>query len=131
MLNAIYKKEFETTAISLPDLHLKYDIDTPLQNTDTWVKTFTLPISVQTEPSSITNTSLVDYDRQQDVDKAKQLIMKEVLSKLVHDINDMEIREFKDIVSIVDSMDDKKAEDKSVSVNILIQNLVKGFSDDC
>lgn len=141
MLTQVYKREYETTPISLADIKAKYNIKDTVDTSD-WTKSIvsSKAILAQAQPSvpqtphnnSLVSSSDEDYNLQDDVDKAKKLIVKNALDILVHDTNDITIKEFKDVVSIIDTLDNKKDTNNSqTNITIAIQNLVKGFNDDC
>ncbi len=139
MLTQIYKKEFESTPITLHALKAKYHLEHLPEESEDWIKTLVeepKTLVTNAEPKSpqtivSTNNSIQEYKLQDDVDKAKQLIMKNALTILAEEITDISIKEFKDIVSIVDSMDNKKQDDSQQQINIQINNMIQGFKDDC
>lgn len=110
----IYKREYETTDITKDALQAKYQL--PIIPED-WVK-----------PSSIVPTST----NTEKIEEFKELALNHALKFMKNDAQFAEVKEFKDMVSIVGTIEASYKDTKPENtINIAIQNIVKGFTDDC
>jgi len=146
-----YKNEYQTTDISIEDLCLKYDISTSdLKGYTKWDKTIsqesTIVLPKDSEEISETQTEALDVtviDKPEEVNKTQKEILadidtfkkqavKECLRFIKDDARYAEVKEFKDMVAIVDSIEKSYKDTKDpegTTINVLIQNLTQKFKD--
>ena len=76
---------------------------------------------------------IVSKDIKDKVIEFKELAMEEALRFIRKDVKFAEIKEFKDMVAIVDSIDKslQKPTSSAPTINILVQNLAERYRDDC
>lgn len=166
-----YKKEYETTDISVENLCLKYDLNIEdLRGCEEWAKD-SEPIDILTEPieAEVITTISAEVEENQDIivptivgsditpsnpsdstevtSTQKKILkdletfklgaVKECLRFIKNDARYAEVKEFKDMVAIADSIEKsyKDVQDPAGhTINILIQNLNQRFKevpDDC
>lgn len=136
--------EYETTDITPEHLALKYSLND--RDTEALVA-----IAAQWSPKTqrgIAQTDIVPVDPTpvevvpeakaviNDIEEFKGLAVKEALRFMKSDAKHAEVREFKDMVNIVNQIDAsyKDQKDTGPTVNVMIQNLVQkfqGIDDDC
>lgn len=135
-----YKIEYETTDITLDDLAFKYSIH--LGDTSGWVKEPHLIQPVVTPATIVMPTTprLPEItpldDREQllaDILAFKKGAIEHAKKFMAKDVAFCEVKEFKDMVSVVTNLEQSLIEQKQTGpvVNILVQNLVERFKDDC
>lgn len=157
MLKKSYQREFETTNINIDDLLQKYSLDLEdLEPIDNWTKTYEEPqpldaelIEIISADSELHNNIVLPPTAEAnnipttpevksketillDINKFKQKAVKEAIRFMDKDVDMAEIKEFKDMVAIVDSIEKSYTADKtndSTTINILIQNLQQKFKD--
>jgi len=142
-----YQIEYQTTDITILELCEKYNISTKdLKGYTKWekenlpeveaeetivtdIQTITEPLGI--EPDSNTNSE-VDKLRD-DINSFKTKAMAECLRWMDNDAEYGEVKEFKDIVSIVDkleqSISDKKPENETPQIQIQINNIMSKYAD--
>jgi len=142
-----YQAEYETTPdLTISDLCQKYNIETKQlkgytkwqkRNTET-TETSKLPKSTETnklpETTKPSNSIVIvnEEDLLKDIDTFKSLAMTHALKFMRNDVEFAEVKEFKDMVSIVGTIENSLKDNKPENtINIAIQNIVKDFKDDC
>ena len=151
-----YKTEFETTDISLTELMTKYNLtkkdlkgytkwskQTDLQSTQEFASNqqiilATLPqttlLSIATPPAD-TEPPAKELTVLEKIDQFKEKAVDRALNFIQVEAQFAEVKEFKDIVAIVDSIEKSYMKpgpnDGQPQINILIQNLMQNFKDDC
>lgn len=83
-----------------------------------------------------TQLTIEDAPVLKDIAQFKELAVAHALKFMRNDAEFAEVKEFKDMVAIVDSLEKsyiakKNPDDAKITVNIAIQNLVERFRDDC
>jgi len=152
-----YKAEYEHTDISIPDLLKKYQLDKgDIEGHEEWMKSgdlvTTLLAQTKGKKQNIvdkmltrieSNTvqpvthieNIVMVDHIASIDEFKTLALAHCLKFMRKDAQFSEVKEFKDIVAIVDSLEKsyQKADPDAgkPTINILINNLMERFQDDC
>ena len=133
-----YQTEYENTPdLTIEQLCEKYNVTTKqLKGYTKWKKHIVIPDSsplVTKQPiATPTNNNLDKEQLVSDIDTFKSLAMAHALKFMKHDAEFAEVKEFKDMVSIVGTIEASIKDDKPENViNIAIQNIVKGFQDDC
>ena len=131
-----YQEEYETTpGLTIDQICKKYEVETKqLKGYTKWAKrnqeTNKLP-EIQ-EPINSTIVIATEEALSKDIDEFKTLAMAHALKFMRNDAEFAEVKEFKDMVSIVGTIEasikDIKPEN---TINIAIQNIVKEFKDDC
>lgn len=125
-----YKAEYENTSITIDELIHKYSVTIDeLGDCDKWLK--------NSAPSQ--NVQLVTTNT--DTKKSKETILDEINDFKIaavtyandfmkNDIAYADIKDFKDIVAIVDSIEKSYKDTKdNTTINVLIQNLQQRFKD--
>ena len=148
--------EYETTDITIDDLCLKHNVNLKdLRGYEAWNKPLELqpivieepivitkpteepvvltPPIVPKKPESPEKQTIVSKDIKDKVAEFKELAMEEALRFIRKDVKFAEIKEFKDMVAIVDSIDKslQKPTSSAPTINILVQNLAERYRDDC
>ena len=149
-----YQNEYQNTDISIEDLCLKHSLSTSeLKGYTKWAKV-TLPetntdkpeqsadseqsqdiIVLPTPSEGLPETNIVTVTQKevlQDIDAFKKQAMKECLRFIKDDARYAEVKEFKDMVAIVDSIEKSYKDTKDpegTTINVLIQNLTQKFKD--
>lgn len=108
-------------------------------DTSTSIDSQRLPrIAIQQLPDIPLDTQLTIEDTPvlKDIAQFKELAVAHALKFMRNDAEFAEVKEFKDMVAIVDSLEKsyvakKNPDDAKITVNIAIQNLVERFRDDC
>lgn len=93
----------------------------------------TLPSSIQAIPPVNVDSEIV-LDTKEKIAQFKELALDHCLTFMKKDARYAEVKEFKDIVAVVDSIEksyDKSKGSDTPTINILVQNLVERFRDDC
>ncbi len=134
-----YQAEYETTPdFTIANLCEKYDVTTKqLSGYTKWSKRSEpsvepeaniVPAIARNLPIPSNTEELLD-----DVENFKRLAVAHAVKFMKNDAEFAEVKEFKDMVSIVDSIEKsyKGIADTGPTVNILIQNLTEKFHDDC
>lgn len=83
---------------------------------------------------STTVDSEIVPDTKEKIAQFKELALDHCLTFMKKDARYAEVKEFKDIVAVVDSIEksyDKSKGTDTPTINILVQNLVERFRDDC
>ena len=144
-----YKIEYETTDITIEQMKLKYKLPDSL-DTSTWHKEVPPPpaLTVLTEPpetapppaespdtSSLGNGPGVER-MLSDIHEFKELTVARALSFMKNDGEWAEIKEIKDMVAIVDSIEKSvrpqvPESPAGITVQVLVQNLMSEFKRDC
>ena len=147
-----YQAEYETTPdMTIDDIRTKYDVRTKqLKGYTKWQKRaensdepteaeaedFDVSI-VPSVPKKPNHDLAIPKDREElltDIDNFKSLAIAHAVKFMKDDAEFAEVKEFKDMVAIVDSIEKSYRDVKDPSgttINIAIQNLVERFSDDC
>ena len=132
-----YQIEYETTDITIDALCAKYDITTSaLKGHQGWTKrtietTTHLP-SVPTSEHKLVSSKPSNKQIIDNIQEFKELAMEHALKFMRNDAEFAEVKEFKDMVSIVGTIEASYKDDKPENtINIAIQNIVKDFTDDC
>ena len=147
-----YQAEYETTPdMTIDDICTKYDVRTKqLKGYTKWRKRaensdepteaeaedFDVSI-VPSVPKKPNHDLAIPKDREElltDIDNFKSLAIAHAVKFMKDDAEFAEVKEFKDMVAIVDSIEKSYRDVKDPSgttINIAIQNLVERFSDDC
>lgn len=142
-----YRHEYETTDISEYQLRAKYKLPADFDMSQ-WKKNHAPDIPGAPDlPATITPSEIVtdDPDEQEEtqdeyqehkvkIKEFKVLALDHALNFMRNDSEYAEVKEFKDMVSVVDSIDkslQRPTEDKGTTVNVLIQNIMREFKDDC
>jgi len=126
-----YKLEYETTPdLTIDELCQKHDIvKEQLPDYKQWKKQVDIISGELTQEVVVSeNPKILD-----DIERFKQLAVQRAVEFIEQDARFAEVKEFKDIVAIVDTIE-KSYKNKTTNeptINILIQNLVKKFNDDC
>lgn len=152
MLNPLqlhsYRIEYETSDISIEHLKLKYNIpDEYTLDTSKWAKR-NQPITpseviilppVDEAPPELppdTSSSAEIIEMLENIHEFKKLTIQKALSFMKDDSEWAEVKEIKDMVAIVDSVEKSirpQAPDKpaGVTIQVLVQNLMSEFKRDC
>tara|TARA_R110000851_G_scaffold333042_2_gene510869 strand:- start:929 stop:1366 length:438 start_codon:yes stop_codon:yes gene_type:complete len=133
-----YQAEYESDPdITIDMLCDKYSISTKqLKGYTKWAKTTDNTISA---PTTIISNPIVPLVKPKeelllDIDTFKALAVAHAIKFMNNDAEFAEVKEFKDMVAIVDSLEKSYKDDKNptgTTINIAIQNLVEKFQDDC
>lgn len=136
-----YQAEYETTPdFTIDDLCQKYDVTTKqLKGHDSWAKRLQeptkLPEPTETNNDIIANSNIdkpSTAETLDDIEEFKQLAIAHAVKFMKDDVRFAEVKEFKDMVAIVDSIEKSYKDTKPENtINIAIQNIVKEFKDDC
>lgn len=98
-------------------------------------KTNVLPVAEVLPPAcSAQVDSEIVPDTKEKIAQFKELALDHCLTFMKKDARYAEVKEFKDIVAVVDSIEksyDKSKGTDAPTINILVQNLVERFRDDC
>ena len=135
-----YQIEYESTEITIDELCYKYDIkkkdlkghkdwEKPSTTTSEEIQHTIVPTTTSTiVPATTEHNSLIE-----DIMEFKRLALAQAMHFIKEEAKFAEVKEFKDIVSIVDSIDKslKDTIDTGPTVNIMVQNIVEKFKDDC
>ena len=139
-----YQTEYETTDISIEDLCAKYDIQTKqLKGYTNWVKRQEEPLQGDTSevqvidiPKDTSKVQVIDIPKDteellENVEEFKKLAVAHAVKFMKNDAEFAEVKEFKDMVAIVDSIEKSYKDVKSnePTINVLIQNLTQKFRD--
>jgi len=147
-----YKNEYQTTPISIEDLCIKYSLDIEelksKTDIDKWEKLYTPPETINEAEAeehldiivlpenkldkSETKILTTKEEILEDIDEFKKKAVKECLRFIKDDARYAEVKEFKDMVAIVDSIEKSyKNSDtnEGTTINVLIQNLTQKFKD--
>ncbi len=135
-----YRIEYETTSITLPEILKKYKLKE--EQTEKWVKqqNSTPPIivprsDIDAQPGTSTTLVSKDFDKDKLLEDISQFKV-EAVKYAVDTIKDsefLEVKEFKDLVAIVATVETslKDNKDTGPTINILVQQLTEKFRDDC
>lgn len=139
-----YQIEYENTDITIDELCSKYDVTTKqLKGYTKWSKktseTNELPELIEPSKPIVTKKPAditIVNDKEQvlsDIDEFKRLAVAHAVKFIKDDAEFAEVKEFKDMVAIVDSIEKsyKDTKEQGPTINIAIQNLVERFKDDC
>lgn len=141
-----YKAEFETSNITLEELHSKYNIDPEqLGDTSSWEKRSSavtvmaeeqppkMPRDKQIEPAHLVEDETNFLDTIQETKRLALTSTKEFFEN--YDTEEVTTKEFKDMVGVLKDLESgeliRQGKDSGPTVNILIQNLTERFQDDC
>jgi len=143
VLSELYKKEYETTDITIDELQDKYSLHNFIIPED-WNKrahtaeivkpsgTIVTPVNTNNGLQSTENSIHGITSIQSKVEEFKELAIDHALKFMKNDAQFAEVKEFKDMVSIVGTIEASYKDTKPENtINIAIQNIVKGFTDDC
>ena len=92
------------------------------------------PPTVEVLTCSVPVDSEIVPDTKEKIAQFKELALDHCLTFMKKDARYAEVKEFKDIVAVVDSIEksyDKSKSTDTPTINILVQNLVERFRDDC
>ena len=132
-----YQMEFEHSNITINELLEKYNLDLEdLKGHELWEKSSpTLVPSIIPNITPATLEESTEDTLEEQVLTFKEKAMAHCLTFMEKDVRFAEVKEFKDIVSIVDSIDKSlqkgNPDDKGVTVNVLVQSITEKFQDDC
>lgn len=142
-----YQAEYENTEITIDKLCIKYDVkQTQLKNRNSWVKKSkeadgivdTLDTTdIIVIPETPETPAIIDTPREEllaNVETFKQAAMKEAVRWIGGDAKFAEVKEFKDMVAIVDSIEKSYKDTKDnqgTTINMVVQNMITKFQDDC
>ena len=138
-----YKIEYETTDITIEQLKLKYKLPDSL-DTSTWHKevppppvltVLTDPTETAPPPAEVPDTSSSEK-MLSDIHEFKELTVARALNFMKNDGEWAEIKEIKDMVAIVDSIEKSvrpqvPESPAGITVQVLVQNLMSEFKRDC
>lgn len=113
-----YRMEYENTDISIEDLKTKYTLtEADIQGNKHWKKPPSTPPQTNSTKSNI--------------ESFKVLVVEKALEYIECGLRDP--KELKDLVTIVDTIEKSygKPETTTPTINILVQNLVEKYKDDC
>lgn len=137
---AAYREEYEATpGLTIDELLAKYDITTKdIKGYTKWEKrTAPKPVAPKPLPSTTPIATppadlLEKKTPQEAIEEFKELALDHALKFMKNDARFAEVKEFKDIVAIVDSLEKSynKTADTGPTINILVQNLMERFKDD-
>lgn len=129
-----YKTEYETTDISLDTLLIKYDLDETKIDSSTWQKRST----VATKPQPIVEVLPKPIDNPETISDKIEQFKVEALNLALTAIKNFDkefdtVKDFKDLVLLVDTIEKsyKNSNDDKVNVNIVLQNILQNYKDDC
>ncbi|EOH2541198.1 hypothetical protein ACLWWF_001647 [Campylobacter jejuni] len=129
-----YKTEYETTDISLDTLLIKYGLDETKIDTSTWQKRST----IATKPQPIVEVLQKPIDNQETISDKIEQFKVEALNLALTAIKNFDkefdtVKDFKDLVLLVDTIEKsyKNSNDDKVNVNIVLQNILQNYKDDC
>lgn len=134
-----YQAEYETSEITLEALCDKYSIkQTQLTGCLEWEKRGT-EIEVLTQVNELPETrepyEIIEPTKIfEDISEFKELAIAHALDFMKNNAKYAEVKELKDVVAIVDSIEssfNKNKQPQGPTVHIAIQNLVERFRDDC
>lgn len=131
-----YKIEYETTSITKEQLRLKYQLPDTL-DISKWEKTLevlpVVPMNISHTPSLPEPVAIETPIAK--IEKFKELALDHCIKFMQDDAEFAEVKEFKDIVAIVDTLEKsyQKADPEAgkPTINIMINNLMERFKDDC
>ena len=133
-----YRLEYETDPdITIEQLVEKYNLKLEdLKGYEEWAKPHdNNPYHTHNDIVPYEHTSLVppSKDLEGDIKTFKEKAIAHCLAFIEKDARFAEVKEFKDIVSIVDSIDKslKGTNDGGPTINVLVQNIAERFVDDC
>lgn len=138
-----YQIEYETTDISIESLCTKYDVQTKqLKGYTKWTKGLGEPDIAEPLQADIITSPIDTQDLKipkdtvellESIEDFKRKAVAHAIKFMRDDAEFAEVKEFKDMVAIVDSIEKsyKDTKDTGPTVNILIQNLTEKFQDDC
>ena len=124
-----YQAEYENTPdLTINQMCKSYDISTKqLPGYTKWTKR-----TCSTIPTNLSDDNLVKPSINDSISEFKDLAMAHALKFMHNDAEFAEVKEFKDMVSIVGTIEASLKDNKPDNViNIAIQNIVKDFKDDC
>ena len=136
-----YQIEYETTDISIKALCDKYDVQTKqLKGYTKWTKRQEDPVAVaeplQVDIIDAPEIQVIDIPKDtkellENVEEFKKLAVAHAVKFMKSDAEFAEVKEFKDMVAIVDSIEKSYKDVKSnePTINVLIQNLTQKFRD--
>ena len=138
-----YRKEFESSDITIQELCKKYHVTLKeLKGYSTWKKeqpkqeqpkqpVTIASIEVPQLPKKLPVTQ-TDTSVKEDIEKFKKLAIANALRFIEEDIAFAIVKDFKDMVAIVDSIDKsyKDIKDTGPTIQVLVQNIFERFSDD-
>lgn len=142
-----YKAEYEHTDISIQDLLKKYQLDKEdIKGYKEWTKVLPTPRTtprtvIPTTPTDIVTivddlpVTIVTDSQLKKIEEFKELALEHCLKFMQKDAQFSEVKEFKDIVAIVNTLEVsyQKADPDAgkPTINIMINNLLERFNDDC
>jgi len=129
-----YQAEYEQNQdMTIQDLCDKYSVTTKqLKGYTKWKK----PIASTEVLEPIATAEVIEpvapIEITDDIESFKKLAISHALKFMRDDVEFAEVKEFKDMVSIVGTIEASYKDTKPENtINIAIQNIVKGFQDDC
>lgn len=133
-LKQYYQQEWESDPhLTIEELAKRYAFDpSDLGDTTDWTKEGT---TVDLVPTTVEPKPLVNAEPTAQIHESigdfKRLVIKECLHRLKF-ANVMEAKELKDLVTTVDIIDKSlRSTSDSQNINVLIQNIVNKYGDDC
>jgi len=144
-----YRIEYETTSITLPEIIRKYSLKQ--SQTSKWKKQpqsvppmiikprpleiLTTPENTPAAPGTTTLEVVNSFDKVkllEDINSFKVDAVKYAREQIA-EADFLEVKEFKDLVAIVSTVETslKDNKDTGPTINILVQNLSEKFRDDC
>jgi len=143
LLLAQYQLEYETTNISIDELCEEYSITKEdLKGHEEWKKKDLLLTTTPPPPDNISipaTQALVKPSLEEPEDIKAQIAefkkntVQHCLTFSKTDIRFAEIKEIKDMVSVIDSIEKsyEKNQNQGPTINVLVQNIMGSMQDDC
>ena len=122
-----YKIEYETTDITLDELVDKYNLEP--SSVSSWkkkTKQEVVPATIVPTTTVVTADTILD-----DILEFKKNAIAHAKEFMANDVRFSEVKEFKDMVAVVTTLEASLKEQKQPIVNVLVQNLTERFKDDC
>jgi len=134
-----FQIEYETSDITISDLCTKYKIDqADLEGHQGWEKRNTTLDIFNTTPASNATLGTISLatnkeELQEQIDSFKYLAVHEAITNLKENKQFMEVKEFKDLVTIVNSVEDSIKDKGPTTINniqLQFNSLIGRYSDD-
>lgn len=136
-LTELCRAEYETDPdISIDELCDKYNIErSALGPTNDWQKVIDIP-STPLVPIEVTTPTSIDTKvaptNKDIIDEFKNLTITEALQRMRNEASGMSVKDMKELVALVDTIDRSyhKSTDSN-QINIIVQNVISRYVDDC
>ena len=133
LLLMAYEEEYRThPTLTIDNICEKYSVDRKdLTGCHTWTKQEIVPKQHIAPKQEIASIDI--QTKEEKIEEFKKLALDHALSFMRTDAKFAEVKEFKDIVAVVDSIDKsyQKAPTDTTTVNVLVQNIMQRAIDDC